>query len=129
GPDYRVAPPSDRTDERRQHAPEKPAGHLGESHRPPEHIARAHGAAGLQPRVDRRYGQPGGHRARLHGSGATGATRERTDVGGDAMTWLAWRQFRLSAGVTAAALAALAVLVVVTGRHLVHVYDASGIAG
>ena len=44
------------------------------------------------------------------------------------MTWLTWRQFRVPAGVTAAALAALAVLVVVTGRQLVHVYDANHLA-
>jgi ABC-2 family transporter protein len=44
------------------------------------------------------------------------------------MTWLAWRQFRVSAGVASVALAALAVVIVITGRDLVHQYDASGIA-
>src|SRR5439155_7214264 len=71
---------------------------------------------------------PGGRGAGPHGPGPRPTTPERAASGGDAMTWLAWRQFRLPAGVTAAALAALAVLVVVTGRHLVHVYDTSGIA-
>lgn len=44
------------------------------------------------------------------------------------MTWLAWRQFRVPAGVAAVALAALGVLVFVTGRQLVSVYDTSGVA-
>lgn len=44
------------------------------------------------------------------------------------MTWVAWRQFRVPAGVTAVALAAFGVLVLVTGRHLVSVYDTSGVA-
>lgn len=44
------------------------------------------------------------------------------------MTWLVWRQFRLPAGITAAALAALAVVVVVTGQQLVHLYDSEGLA-
>src|ERR1017187_566908 len=39
------------------------------------------------------------------------------------MTWLAWRQFRLQACVAVALLAAVAIAFVMTGPHLVHVYD------
>lgn len=45
------------------------------------------------------------------------------------MIWMAWRQFRTQAAVVFAALAALAVLVVVTGLQLRHWYDTSGITG
>jgi hypothetical protein len=41
---------------------------------------------------------------------------------------LTWRQFRLQAAVTFAALAALAIVLAITGSHLAHVYDTSGIA-
>jgi hypothetical protein len=44
------------------------------------------------------------------------------------MAWLAWRQFRLQAFVGLGLLAALAVVVLVTGLHLRDLYDASGIA-
>jgi hypothetical protein len=44
------------------------------------------------------------------------------------MTWLTWRQFRVQTIVTSAALAVLAVLLAVTGLHLAHLYDTSGIA-
>jgi hypothetical protein len=43
------------------------------------------------------------------------------------MIWLTWRQFRAQAIVAAAALAALAVLYGITGPHLAHLYDASGL--
>jgi hypothetical protein len=39
------------------------------------------------------------------------------------MIWLAWRQFRLSAAGVAAGLAVVAVVLAVTGPHLVHLYD------
>jgi hypothetical protein len=42
------------------------------------------------------------------------------------MTWVAWRQFRTQALVTVGLFAAFAVLVVVTGLHLHHVYDSLG---
>lgn len=44
------------------------------------------------------------------------------------MIWLTWRQFRLQAWVTAAALAVIAVLLGVTGTSLARLYDTSGIA-
>jgi hypothetical protein len=44
------------------------------------------------------------------------------------MIWLTWRQFRTQAWVTAGALAAAAILLAVTGLHLAHLYDNSGIA-
>ena len=44
------------------------------------------------------------------------------------MTWLTWRQFRTPAWVTAAVLAAVAVVLAITGTHLAHLYDTSGIA-
>ena len=44
------------------------------------------------------------------------------------MIWLTWRQFRAQTIVAAAALAALAVIFAVTGPHLAHLYDISGIA-
>jgi len=43
------------------------------------------------------------------------------------MIWLAWRQFRLQAGVALFALVVAAVLLAVTGAHLRDLYDASGI--
>lgn len=42
------------------------------------------------------------------------------------MIWLAWRQFRTQALTTLGLFAALAVLVLVTGLHLRHVYDSLG---
>lgn len=44
------------------------------------------------------------------------------------MIRLAWRQFRTQAAVALAALAALAILLAITGPHLAHLYDTSGIA-
>jgi hypothetical protein len=44
------------------------------------------------------------------------------------MIWLTWRQFRAQAIVASAALAVLAVVLAVTGLHLAHLYDTSGIA-
>jgi hypothetical protein len=41
---------------------------------------------------------------------------------------LTWRQFRTQAAVTFAALAALAIVLAITGTHLAHLYDTSGIA-
>ena len=45
------------------------------------------------------------------------------------MIWVTWRQFRTQAIVTVAALAAFALLVIVTGEHLRHVYDMSDLSG
>jgi hypothetical protein len=45
------------------------------------------------------------------------------------MIWLTWRQFRTPAVTAAAALAAFAVLLAVTGPHLASQYSASGVAG
>jgi hypothetical protein len=45
------------------------------------------------------------------------------------MMWLTWRQFRAQAITAAAVLAALAVAFAVTGPHLAHLYDTSGIPG
>jgi hypothetical protein len=39
------------------------------------------------------------------------------------MIWLAWRQFRTQGAVAAGVLAAIAIALVVTGPHLVHLYD------
>jgi len=44
------------------------------------------------------------------------------------MIWLTWRQFRAQAIVAAAALAVIAIALAVTGAHLAHLYDISGIA-
>jgi len=44
------------------------------------------------------------------------------------MMWLTWRQFRAQAYLTSAVLAVLAVILVVTGLHVAHLYNASGIA-
>ncbi|MDQ1752399.1 MAG: hypothetical protein QOE71_3455 [Pseudonocardiales bacterium] len=44
------------------------------------------------------------------------------------MIWLTWRQFRTQAAVVFGALAVLALVLTVTGLHLRHLYDASGIA-
>lgn len=44
------------------------------------------------------------------------------------MIWLTWRQFRTQAAVAAGILAVLAILFAFIGRHLAHLYAASGIA-
>jgi hypothetical protein len=44
------------------------------------------------------------------------------------MIWLTWRQFRIPAIVAAGALTVVAVVLGVTGPHLFHLYDSSGIA-
>lgn len=45
------------------------------------------------------------------------------------MIWLTWRQFRAQAIAAGAVLAALAVAFAVTGPHLAHLYDTSGVPG
>lgn len=45
------------------------------------------------------------------------------------MAWLAWRQFRMQALVTLGLLAAFALLVLITGLHLHHVYSSVGSRG
>lgn len=45
------------------------------------------------------------------------------------MIWLTWRQFRTQAVVAAAALAVLAVVLLITGLHVAHAYDASQVPG
>jgi hypothetical protein len=45
------------------------------------------------------------------------------------MIWLTWRQFRTQAWAGLAALTALAIAYAVTGPHLAHLYDISGIPG
>src|ERR1022692_3158581 len=44
------------------------------------------------------------------------------------MIWLTWRQFRAQTIAASAALAALAVVLLITGPHLAHLYATSGIA-
>ena len=44
------------------------------------------------------------------------------------MMWLTWRQFRAQAWVAAAFLAVAALLLVITGLQLAHLYDTSGLA-
>jgi hypothetical protein len=44
------------------------------------------------------------------------------------MIWLTWRQFRAQAIAAAAAVAVLGVIFGVTGPHLAHLYDISGLA-
>ena len=44
------------------------------------------------------------------------------------MTWLTWRQFRAQAIAAAATLAALAIVLAVTGPYMAQLYDMSGIA-
>lgn len=43
------------------------------------------------------------------------------------MIWLTWRQFRTQAMVAAAALVVLAVVLVVTGMNIAHLYNSSGV--
>ncbi len=45
------------------------------------------------------------------------------------MTWLTWRQFRVQAITAAAALAAFAILLAVTGPRIASLYATSGITG
>jgi hypothetical protein len=44
------------------------------------------------------------------------------------MIWLTWRQFRAQAWIASAALTVIAVALAVTGLHLAHLYDTSGLA-
>jgi hypothetical protein len=44
------------------------------------------------------------------------------------MIWLTWRQFRVQAWVTAAFLAVIAVALGITGAHVAHLFDTSGLA-
>jgi hypothetical protein len=44
------------------------------------------------------------------------------------MTWLTWRQSRTQTIAAAAVLAVIAIVLAVTGPHLAHLYDASGVA-
>jgi hypothetical protein len=44
------------------------------------------------------------------------------------MIWLTWRQFRARAWTAATALTAVAAILAVTGPHLAHLYDTSGIS-
>jgi hypothetical protein len=44
------------------------------------------------------------------------------------MTWLTWRQFRVQAAAAAATAAVLAILLAITGPHMAHLYDSSGVA-
>ncbi len=44
------------------------------------------------------------------------------------MIWLTWRQFRVQAIAAAAAVAVLGIIFGVTGPHLAHLYDISGLA-
>ena len=44
------------------------------------------------------------------------------------MIWLTWRQFRAQTIVTSAALAVVGVVLAATGLHLMHLFDASGVA-
>ncbi len=44
------------------------------------------------------------------------------------MIWLTWRQFRAQAWVASAALIAVAIALTVTGLHLAHLYDTTGVA-
>ena len=60
---------------------------------------------------------------------ATRPVRTATPAGSLAMIWLSWRQSRTQAAVVFGTLAALAVLVVITGLRLRDLYDTSGIAG
>lgn len=45
------------------------------------------------------------------------------------MTWLAWRQSRAQMIAAAAVLAALAIILLITGPNIAHLYQTSGIAG
>jgi hypothetical protein len=44
------------------------------------------------------------------------------------MIWLTWRQFRAQAAVAAAGLIVIAVALAITGVHLAHLSDSSGLA-
>ena len=61
-------------------------------------------------------------------SQAAGPHRPGRAAGGITMIWLTWRQFRAQAIAAAVALAVLAVIFGVTGPHLAHLYDISGLA-
>ena len=53
--------------------------------------------------------------------------RPRGSPGGPVMIWLTWRQFRIQSWGTLAILAALAVMLAVTGQDLAHLYDTAGL--
>ena len=70
--------------------------------------------------------EPGRPGPGLHEPAPDRVRRART--GGTTMIWLTWRQFRAQAIAAAAALAVIAIILAVTGPHLAHLYDISGIA-
>src|SRR6266702_939637 len=109
------------------HAAGRPAGHLGQPHRPAHHAAGAHQRPGLGPGLDGLRGQLGRSGPGLHEAGQ--ARPPQPPPGGAEMIWLTWRQFRAQAVTAAAALAVFAVLLAVTGPHLASLYAASGISG
>ena len=83
-----------------------------------------------RPGLDRRAAQHGRPRARLHGPSRAHQRRSSRPGagGGSAVIRFAWRQFRTQAVVAFATLAALAILLAITGAQLEHRYDTSGIA-
>src|SRR5215469_14551749 len=79
-----------------------------------------------------------GTRSRLPAAAAHSSARRRSrpgyaaawadHEGGLPMIWLTWRQFRAQAIAASAALAVVAVALAITGAHLAHLYDTSGMA-
>ena len=103
--------------------PVRSGGHRGQPHRPAEHLARAQPLADLRPELGRRRGRPRGPGARLHGQGRRPRALSACRARGAVVIRFAWRQFRLQVLIVFAALAAVAVLAVVTRPGLTHLYD------
>ena len=74
--------------------------------------------------MDGRRGRPRGPRAGLHGPGGFGGASDAVDAGTPPMIWLTWRQFRTQILVVAGVLAVLAIVLALTGPHLVSLSDA-----
>ena len=82
--------------------------------------------AGARPRLDRRAAQPRRPGAGVHEPGRQRPPQFPSRPGGAAMIWLTWRQFRTQAVAVSAALAAFAILLLVTGPHVVALARQSG---
>ncbi|MEO3873446.1 ABC transporter ATP-binding protein [Nonomuraea sp. B12E4] len=119
-------PPAHRPPPRPRPAPRRPARRLRPAHRTAEHPGGPHRRSHPRPRLDGHPAQPGGPRPGLHGP-APRRPPER-HAGGATMTWLAWRQFRGSASMTAAVLVVLTAALALTGPGLASDY-AAGAAG
>jgi hypothetical protein len=104
--------------------------HRGKPYRQAEHIPGPHQRPGSRPSLDSAAGYARRPGDRLPGPpGRRPGARPSAAAEGHVMIRFTWLQFRVQVTVALAALAAFAVLLVVTGPHLASLYSASAITG